>query len=295
MNSHPESYSERRRVFGNVRRLLVFLSVLILLAVFLIWRIEGDRMERVRVAILDALMPAVELGGRPLDYLSNFAVLLNSHLRLIERNEDLELQVSQLEYWKERARTLERQNALLKELLNAPTTSAPIAVSAQVIADTSSQFRYSVLVDVGTENGVIDGWPVVDGSGLVGRVSGVGRQTARVLLLADSSSRVPVKIVGSNTRGIAVGDGTSLPQLQFAAATDIVPGQKIMTSGDGGVYPPDILLGDIVIGSDNVLRVRLLADIWRLDYVSLLRVQAPEAPPVGGDVISVVPPNTTER
>ena len=295
MDRNPKEITEHQGIVGSVRRLFIGLTLAVLTLLFLLWRIESERMERVRAAVVDSLMPAVELGGKPLLYVSGLAHTLDTHLRLAERTAELELELARLEYWKEQARILEQQNARLRDLLNAPRDPASFAVSAQVIADTSSQFRHSVLVNVGSENGVEDGWPAMDGSGLAGRLSGVGRKTARVVLLADSSSRVPVKILENSSRGIAVGDGTLLPQLRFASAASVSPGSRVVTSGNGGVFPPDLLLGEVVLGNDQILRVRLLADLWNLDYVSLLRTENPEGPPVGGDIIAGQPQSSADQ
>ncbi len=286
MDRDPEKFSEHQNFVGNVRRLFVGLAAAALVLMFLLWRVESERMERVRTAVVDALMPAAELGGRPLTYVSSLARRLDSHLRLAERIAELEAEVARLEHWKEQTRRLEQQNARLRGLLNAPKNPAAFTVSAQVIADTSSVFRHSVLINAGSENGVGDGWPALDGSGLAGRIAGVGRKTARVVLLADPSSRVPVKIVEARSRGIAVGDGTLLPQLRFASAASVNPGSRVVTSGDGGVYPPDIPLGDVIIGSDRILRVRLLADLWNLEYLILFRADTPEGPAASGGVIT---------
>ena len=173
----------------------------------------------------------------------------------------------------------------LRELLNVKIAPAELTVSGRVLADTSSQFRHSKLINVGTERGIDDGWSVMDDEGLVGRISGIGRKTARVILLADSSSRVPVKIEGTGGRGIVTGDGTLLPLLEFVSPAQAKAGRRVLTSGDGGVFPPDLLVGEVVIASDRRLRVKLAADLWNLEFVSVMRSRSDPVPANEGELI----------
>lgn len=284
IDRNPDRDSDQTS-FRTVRKIFVGLALIGLIAIFLVWRVDSERMERVRTSAVEFLLPAVEFGNKPLLFVSDLMQKVEAHFRLAERNTGLELEVERLKFWREEARRLEQQNARLRELLNVQVEMTELTISAQVLADTNSQFRHSVLIGVGTENGVADGWPVLDNEGLVGRISGVGRKSARVVLLPDLSSRIPIKIEGTGARGVVVGDGTLAPSLEFVSAGGANPGNRVMTSGDGGVFPSDLLVGEVVVGSDQRERVRLAADIQNLEYVSVLRSAAPEEPPESGELI----------
>ena len=284
IDRNPDRDSEQTS-HRTVRKIFVGLALFGLIAIFLVWRVDSERMERVRASAVEFLLPAVEFGNRPLLFVSDLMRKADAHFRLAERNAGLEQEVGRLKFWREEARRLEQQNARLRELLNAQVEMTGRTISAQVLADTNSQFRHSVLIGVGTENGVADGWPVLDNDGLVGRISGVGRKSARVVLLPDLSSRIPIKIEGTGARGVVVGDGTLAPSLEFVSAGGASPGNRVMTSGDGGVFPSDLLVGEVVVGGDQRERVRLAADIHNLEYVSILRSVAPEEPPESGALI----------
>ncbi len=256
-----------------------------LLAFFLLWQIENERMERVRAALIDRLTPLVELGNKPIEFGVFLSETVQEHFNHLDRITGLEQEVTRLEHWREEARRLEIQNAQLRELLNVKIAPAELTVSGRVLADTSSQFRHSKLINVGTERGIDDGWSVMDDEGLVGRISGIGRKTARVILLADSSSRVPVKIEGTGGRGIVTGDGTLLPLLEFVSPAQAKAGRRVLTSGDGGVFPPDLLVGEVVIASDRRLRVKLAADLWNLEFVSVMRSRSDPVPANEGELI----------
>jgi rod shape-determining protein MreC len=129
-----------------------------------------------------------------------------------------------------------------------------------------------VLLNVGHRDGIVDGWPTMDGIGLVGRISGVGSRTSRVILLTDSSSRIPVAVQPSGQRAILTGDNTRYPLLDFLEDRDAVrPGDQVVTAGDGGLFPADLLVGRVAEGTDGRLRLSLAADYARLEFVRVLR------------------------
>jgi rod shape-determining protein MreC len=161
-------------------------------------------------------------------------------------------------------------------------------VTGVVLADSGSPFRQSVLLNVGARDGIRDGWATMDGIGLVGRISGVGERTARVILLTDSNSRIPVTAQPSGQRGLLSGDNTARPPLEFVEKPDLVrPGDQVVTSGDGGVFPAGLLVGTVVQGNDRRLRVSLSADYERLEFLRVLRSHALEPITDAGSLIAV--------
>ena len=146
-----------------------------------------------------------------------------------------------------------------------------------------------MLLNVGAHDGIIDGWAAMDGIGLVGRVSGVGQNSSRVLLLTDTSSQIPVIIQPSGQRAFVSGDSTFYPRILFVETPELVtPGDRIVTSGDGGVFPPDILVGQLARGTDGQLRVRLAADYQRLEFLRILRSQPNEPIETTGTLVAPV-------
>ena len=136
----------------------------------------------------------------------------------------------------------------------------------------------------------------VDGLGLVGRISGVGERTSRVVLLTDVNSRVPVFVQPSGQRALLTGDNTTAPLLEFIEAPEKVrPGDRVVTSGDGGIFPSDLLVGATAAGPDGRLRVRLAADYRRLEFIRVLRQSPGEAIPGTGDLVGpLLTPRTAE-
>ena len=127
----------------------------------------------------------------------------------------------------------------------------------------------------------------MDGIGLVGRVAGLGQETSRILLLTDTNSRLPVTIQPSGQTAILTGDNSPVPLIDFLEKPELVrPGDRIVTSGDGGVFPADLLVGQLVEAADGQFRVRLAADFERLAFLRVLRSAPKEPIPEFGDVIN---------
>ncbi|MCL4068203.1 rod shape-determining protein MreC [Pseudomonas sp. GX19020] len=255
-----------------VRRLLVGLLVAALLGIFILWRIDSPRVERFRAALVDAVIPNMEWALVPVTRAMTMIEDFQSYTRIYEQNQELKRELQQMKAWKEAALQLEQKNARLLDLNHVRLDPKLTHVTGVVLADSGSPFRQSVLLNVGERDGIRDGWATMDGIGLVGRISGVGARTSRVILITDTSSRIPVTIQPSGQKALLSGDNSPLPLLDFIETTDEVrPGDRVVTSGDGGVFPAGLLVGQVAMGSDRRLRVVLAADYQRLEFLRVLR------------------------
>lgn len=258
--------------FGPIRRLLVGILVFALLGIFLVWRIDSPRVERFRLVVIDRVVPSFDWAMAPVTGMANLISDFQSYQQLAAQNGDLRRELQQMKAWKEAALQLEQENAKLLGLNNVRLDPELTYITGVVLTDSGSPFRQSVLLNVGARDGLVDGWPTMDGIGLVGRISGVGEKTARVILLTDTSSRIPITIQPSGQRAILGGDNTLNPPIEFLENADLVrPGDRVVTSGDGGVFPADLLVGQVALGNDRRLRVRLSADYERLEFLRVLR------------------------
>jgi rod shape-determining protein MreC len=291
-----------------LRRVLVGLLVLLLLSLFLLWRIDSPRVERFRAALVDRVVPSFDWALVPVTRATAMFDSFQSYAELYAQNQALRAELQQMRAWKEAALQLEQQNARLLDLNKVRLDSKLTHVTGVVLADSGSPFRQSVLLNVGARDGIRDGWATMDGIGLVGRISGVGERTSRVILLTDTSSRIPVTVQPSGQKALLSGDNSTVPPLEFLEDSDEVsPGDRVVTSGDGGVFPADLLVGEVVLGTDKRLRVRMSADYGRLEFLRVLRshqldpitdVGALVAPPVvfpTPEPVTDTPPENTEN
>ncbi len=284
-NYGPEDFSR------PLRRVLVGLLVLVLVGVFLLWRIDSPRVERFRSALIDRVVPSFSWAMTPITKVVTIFDNFQSYSRLYEQNQQLRDELQQMKAWKEAALQLEQKNARLLDLNQVRLDPMLTHVTGVVLADSGSPFRQSVLLNVGERDGIRDGWATMDGIGLVGRISGVGQRTARVILLTDSNSRVPVEVQPSGQKAILSGDNSMLPPLDFLEHPDqIQPGDRVVTSGDGEVFPAGLLVGSVVLGNDKRLRVVLAADYQRLEFLRVLRSHQAEPITDPGALLAPEPP-----
>ena len=244
-----------------LRRVLVGLLVLVLLALFLLWRIDSPRVERFRAALVDRVVPSFDWALVPVTKAVAIIDDFQSYVRLYEQNQQLRGELQQMKAWKEAALQLEQKNARLLDLNSVRLDAKLTHVTGVVLADSGSPFRQSVLLNVGARDGIMEGWATMDGIGLVGRISGVGERTSRVILLTDANSQIPVVVQPSGQKSLLSGDNSALPLLEFLEDADLVrPGDRVVTSGDGAIFPAGLLVGQVVMGSDKRLRVAMSAD-----------------------------------
>ena len=258
--------------FAPLRRLITALLLLSLFGLFVLWRIDGPRVEKFRVLVIDTFVPSFEWMLRPMTSVVKLAQDYQSYEKLLEQNKELRRELQQMKSWKEAALQLEQENARLLDLSQLRLDSKLTHVSGIVMADSGSPFRQSVLLNIGSRDGIQDGWAAMDGLGLVGRISGVGSSTSRVLLLTDNASQIPVILQPSGQDAIVMGDNSFAPLVEFIENADLVrPGDRIITSGEGGVLPAGLLVGTLAMDPNGRLRTRLAADYERLEFLKVLR------------------------
>ena len=274
--------------FWLVFKYLILLGTIIFfLLLFFLWRIDNNRAERFRLALLNQIVPNVEFFTTSIKVIGRIVLDISSFTNVYEQNKNLKNELKDLKKWREAAIQLEQKNAKLRALNNLKVNPLLDWVSGEVIADSGGTYNSSALLNVGTEDGIIDGSAVVDGLGLVGRISGVEDQISRIILLSDTKSYVPVIIEPNNQEAILRGDNSSAPLVEFIRGVEkIQPGFRVYTSGTGGVFPSGILIGKVVLSSDKKIRVKLSANISKLDYLRILINREQKIPSGVGKIIN---------
>ena len=268
------------RVQGAVLTGLVLLVFVLVVSE----RLRAPWVTDLRGALLDVSSPVVRVFS---PILSLRASTTLSDIRDVPRlwavNESLREENARLTGWFVEATRLESENQALRALLRLPQSEAPDAISGRVLGDTGGIFARSVLVATGHSKGVAVGFIASNSNGLVGRVVEVGSQSARVLLLSDINSRLPVYVGGARHEAILAGDNSETPQLLYPQeAEQIRAGQVVFTSGHGGAFAPMLKVG-VVEGKPGSWRVRLFASA----HEDLFLLLAP--PPLAGSLGAGVP------
>lgn len=264
--------------------ILACAAVILLLA----GRTETEQMEQVRAALSDVTAPLLEFSSRPVQILRSGFEGVDQYFNSVEENRILRKELARLQAWQSLALKLQNENKEFRSLLNAQDLPEPPFISARVIGDLGSPFVHTVLINVGQKQGVKKDMPVVGADGLIGRIVSSGKNVSRVLLLSDLNSRVPVRLEGSGYQSVLAGDNEINPQLFYLPlGAKVAIGDRIVTSGHGGVFPPDIPVGAVSSvskgASASEIRIKPFSDEHRLGFVRVLQYKGVEAPPGTND------------
>ncbi len=242
--------------------------------------------ERARTAVTDAVTPILEALAVPvaavtraIDGIGKFADLPGEMARL-ERDRDRLLQ------WEALARRLEAENRELRGLLSMATDPKLGYITARVVGDTGGPFFRALLVAAGRRDGAREGQSAVTGEGLVGRTIEVGERSARLLLLTDTNSRVPVIVERARERAILAGDNSDRPRLLYLSVdADVAVGDRVVTSGHDKVFVSGLPVGVVSEVRGGIVEVEPFVDWARIDYVRLLDYELPRVllAPLGED------------
>jgi len=253
-----------RFAFGT----LIVASIVLLV----IGKADVRLLEVVNTRIVDALTPVLDFVVQPISASRRLAQTIGELVALRAENVRLHEQNARLLEWQSVARQLALENAALRQVLNAGAEDQhPTAVTARVVADSGGPFVQTVIVNAGADQGVVAGMAAVNERGLAGRVIEVGRRSARILLLTDFNSRIPVMVEPSRDQAILAGDNSRAPGLVFLPINPRLSiGDRVVTSGRGGVLPPGLAVGVVSAIDDGKVAVAPLVDWDRLSHLRLL-------------------------
>lgn len=249
--------------------------------IVLLGKAEASIFDRVRAQLSDWVAPALEEVRAPLADFEHWIGSLGTVFSVYQENLRLQQENAELRRWQNVALSLERRLGRYELLLRAVPDPELPSLAARVIGQSSHPFVKTMILNAGSENGVRAGQAVVDDRGLIGRVYLAGARSSWVILLTDLNSRIPVVIQPSNHRAIMAGDNTPAPELAIdERGGPVKAGDRVVSSGDGGLLPPDLAVG-VVVAEDGGLRVALFGDADSADFVHVLDYRVAAEPPPG--------------
>jgi rod shape-determining protein MreC len=207
----------------------------------------------------------------PVHKIGDGANWIDDYFFAVRENRLLKRKVAELSQYRDDYIELKDLNARYESLLKLRVDPPVEMVTARSVSASRGPFANNRLINAGAKDGVRFNNPVMTDQGLVGRVVGVSGEVSRVLMVTDVTSHVPVMILRSDGRAMMSGDGGDYPKLEFVRGQDTVkPGDQILSSGDGGVFPRGLPVGEAVKGVDGVWRVKLYANRAPIDFVKVL-------------------------
>lgn len=237
--------------------------------------ISANRRFVIGLAIGAVFISPFIIGNEPLTFIENkmrdgAAVIYESFAEMAQKvsRQDVELQTmeilleenARLYQWQERALYLEKENARLRQMMELAPTPEEEWHLVPVLSDSGGLFTRSLLIKGGKNLDIRQGSIVRDNYGVLGFVAQVGDELSRILLLTDVNARIPVQLMSSGYHAILTGDNSNLPWLNFVeGADDFTPlaGERVVTSGRGGVFPAGLMVGTIILLDTPERTIRL--------------------------------------
>ena len=264
-----------------VTHALLFFLCLVLL---LVGKADIPLVNSLRSLMTGVAVPAADVVSVPFKAVSSILENVTSVANLREENLLLKRDVEALKQWRRRAEILQSENRQLRSVSGVIIPESTTPVSARVIALNADSFAHSVMVNVGSNQGIKKGNAVTTTSGLVGIVVDTGSSHAQILLITDINAMIPIILSSSSWPGIAAGRNSKLMQLQFLPTeASVTENELVQTSGHGGILPPGIPVGRIERVNNNSVTIRPVADLQRLSFVTILVMD--EAPTYAVDDI----------
>lgn len=258
----------------QARQALAKLTLPVLIAVafglMLLGKADTVIAERARMALADALAPIYTALAEPLGSLRDVVTGATDLWDLRSDNARLRDENERLRRWQSVALALDAENQRLKANLHWIPDPAPSYVTARVIADAGGVYAKAVLLSVGPNHGIRKGEIALDERGLVGRVTEVGARTARVLLITDLNSRIPVILENSRAHAILIGTNGARPRLMYwPEGTMPREGERVVTSAEANAFPGNLPVGTVHYSSANIPEVVPAAMLDRLELVRI--------------------------
>jgi rod shape-determining protein MreC len=262
---------------------LLFVLVFTSIAMLFLSRLQHIYVTELRLQLAELMAPVLKVALVPLEPVRRVGQRIGAHFELFNELDRLRTENQRLRGWEWRARETERRANQLARLAQVVEEPGLSFVTARVVADSSGPFVRTAMLGAGRENGMKAGYPVIDESGLVGRIVETGTRVSRVLLVTDINSRVPVQVGRPGTRAILLGDNGPAPRLGYLpAAAQVEAGDEVYTSGVGGLFPRGLRIGTVV-DDGGTLRMKPHARFDELDFVSVLMFESPSIESVEDD------------
>lgn len=260
---------------------MVLLALLTLFVSFLVFTELpiANRFYKKQRAILGEISGfAAKLASKPLIKLSQ---LYDAYLDVVNAKKEvveLRQKLSELSLENQRLREFERENQKLKTILGLSIKAGKEKIVANVIGEDIKSYYKGIIIDKGSESGILPKMAVISPKGLVGQVVEVRRGSSKIMVINDANSAVDVYVENKEIRGIIEGTGLSTLKLKYVKKNEEVEvGDKLITSGKDGIYPKGVPVGIVIDVNKKKggifldITVAPFADFRVLDQVILLK------------------------
>lgn len=254
-----------------IRKVLIAVVFVSALAFMMLSKADTVVLNKTTSFVSSILNPIVKIMQLPSQFIYIGYEKIRDISNVYEQNQLLKDENIKLLMLKNQNRTLQAENHILSQMLNYSPLPEALFVTAKVVAEEGDGFSHSLIVYIGNNKNVQKNQIVLGKDSVVGRIENVNGKYARVILITDISSKIPVIVERSRERAILSGDNTLLPKLLYTSINaDIKKGDRIVTSGVAGVFPVGLPIGIISNIIDNEIEVTPITDIERIEFVKIV-------------------------
>ena len=254
---------------GSKQKFSLFALVVLSIIFIFVETIETKPLNYLRSFIKDTIYRGSLVVSVPSRSFSNITNFVSNHIniyseydQLIKENDELKNNISKSDF-------LELENTQLRKLIEEQVASPSNLVSARVMLDKQSPYLNSFIINVGSNKDIKNGMTALDGKNFVGRIVDVNFFSSRVLLVSDLNSKIPVITEPSAYHAILSGHGKNEPTLEYLPENNnIQNGDKVYTSGKGGIFSPGVPIGKVKI-EDDIIKVLLFSDLNQISFINI--------------------------
>ncbi len=267
--SASSMFAQRLKRFHQ--RLSFSTLLIITLVIFLLGWMGFKPLERLRLTLMDFSLPLVDVVTAPAKYVRYIALKVENLFELQTKAEKLSALEKEHLSLKLKIKKLEKENQFLKKAIQYNPVDTSKVVTARILGYPKGSFSNMILIDAGSYEHVQSGQPVVFKGQVIGRTIEVGSHHARVLLLTDQTSKIPVVIGPYNHHAVLQGSGSSFLHISYFKNDDEPrAGDKVYSSGKGGLFPRNLLVGEVRQLKDGRFVVKPVYSLFNMDFVSIM-------------------------
>jgi rod shape-determining protein MreC len=270
----------RRAQFGLFLGYVIAIGGALIAVLLLVIAIVDPRgFAALRGGALDATAPVAGGGRSVVRGVGGFFSGIGNYFRAGSQNAELNRELAETRRELVRRQALEHENRRLLAILGLARATGDEVTVARIVGSSYDSPRRLATLSAGRSAGVETGQPVRSADGLIGRVIETGRWAARVMLVTDGASNVPVRLVRDGTPALAVGRGDGTIELRTleVGQNPFRRGDILVTSGVGGIFPPNIPVALVTASEGDTAIARPAADPARMDFAIVQRVFQPAA------------------
>ena len=262
---------------GAKQKFSLFVLILLSLFIFVLDISELKPIKILRSLLNDGVYRISAISSSPIKFSGTVKDFFITHIFVYKENRKLKTELEKLKNKDFQTLYLQTENKRLQDIIQLEKKSAFTTIAAKVILDKNSPYLNSVIINRGSSSRIKLGMPVLSEGNLVGRVVEVNFLSARILLLNDLNSKIPVMISPKGSQAILSGRGEDKPKLEYLPEKfELNDKNLVFTSGKDGIFFEGIPVGNVIF-EDNKIKVKLFSDPNQVSFVNVILDKSSDA------------------